>query len=62
MTYPIVDPLLLRNSALILRTMAAMLDPGNVRKSGLHYAKELSLAAMRIETQPYTLSGGRDHD
>jgi hypothetical protein len=57
MTYPVVDPLLLRNAALSIRTMAAMMSAGTVRDSGLYYADELSKAAARIEVQPYATGG-----
>lgn len=62
MSYPIADPAMLRSAALSLRTMAAMLGSGAVRDSGLYYANELIKAAEKIEVQPYTLTGGRDHD
>lgn len=62
MTYPVVDPLVLRNAALSLRTMAAMISAGPVRDSAMFHADGLSKAAARIEMQPYTYSAGRDDD
>ena len=63
-----VDPLLLRNAALSLRTMAAMLPATTVRDSALFHADQLSVKAAELEASAPThdafvsLTGNRDLD